>query len=92
MKSATEMKSVADTDRANENKNSLETRDERGAERSREERRKNTEIRCFGCQGGKFDNISLTPLCQLRTNVGLIARTNNTGHQDVLIKIRFNIR
>ena len=52
------MKSVADTDRANENKNSLETRDESGAERG--ERRKNTDIRSFECQGGKFDNTYST--------------------------------
>ena len=59
MKSATEMKSVADTDRANENKNSLETRDERGAERGeREEAKKeHGNCACYGCQGGKFDNI-----------------------------------
>ena len=39
LKSPTEMKSVADTDRANENKNSLEIRDERGEGERRDEER-----------------------------------------------------
>ena len=76
------MKSVADTDRANENKNSLEIRDERGEGERRDEER----TRKFCVLGVKEENLitkfntslSLMTILSQENSFSLCA--NTSGH------------